>query len=432
MKKLLWVTACIFSTTLMVACGSKSKEKDDGVFKPALDTNTECQIKVVGDYSNFEALEAEFDRFNEYYPNVELSYVKLDDYVNTLGTSLASDDKPNIFFSYASWMAGDAKYDNIISHMEVLSDSNLKLKLDCIRPGLVNHDANNNVLMVPVFSRTYGMLVNNDLFQKEGVKVPTTWGELLTACSSFAEKEYKNPMMGFMKKSSNCLMQTIAYPSFVASLAKSQEAITKANNLDAEAGVYMREALEKVDYLIDNGAIDLEECDKIENDYNSVIKTFFYGDVPMMISTGDAASGTKKREIDENYPYISLETKFNYSYIPIPLTDKGGYFIDSPSVQFSVNKDCKNLDMTNEFMRFLVTKAELNNMASLKRLVTPTTETSFDPFYASFAQVPTERTFSPEALGIKDPAFKQIREASYKVGKGELTVEKAIEMYGSF
>ena len=42
--------------------------------------------------------------------------------------------------------------------------------------------------------------------------------------------------------------------------------------------------------------------------------------------------------------------------MPIPMTDDGGYFIDSPSIEFSVNKDCDDLDMTNEFMRFLVTK----------------------------------------------------------------------------
>ena len=431
MKKLLWVAACLFSTTLMVACGSKAKEKEDETFKPALNTETECKIRVVGDYSNFEALEDEFDRFNEFYPNVELSYGKVDDYVNTLGTTLESDDKPNIFFSYASWMGGDAIYNSIISHMEVLSDAKLKLKLDCIRPGLVNHDANNNVLMVPVFSRTYGMLVNNDLFAKEGVKVPTTWNELLAACQAFAEKGYKSPMMGYMKKSKNCLMQTIAYPSFVAQLAKNEGAIALANNLDAQAGEYMRESLEKVNQLITSGAIDLEECNKIENDYDSVIKTFFYGNVPMMISTGDAASGTKKRETNKDFPYINLEEKFNYTYNSIPLTDKGGYFIDSPSVQFSVNKDCDNLDMTNEFMRFLVTKAELNNMASIKRLVTPTVDTSFDPFFASFAQIPADRTFSPEGLGIKDPVFNQIREASYKVGKGELTVNEAVAAYGT-
>ena len=123
---------------------------------------------------------------------------------------------------------------------------------------------------------------------------------------------------------------------------------------------------------------------------------------------------------------------FDYSFSPIPLTDKGGYFIDSPSVEFSINKDCDNLDMTNEFMRFLVSKKELNLMASSKRLVTPTKELTFDPVYASFAKIPAERTFSPEALGVKDPLVKQLRVASYKVGRGDLTIDQAVALYGTF
>ena len=119
-------------------------------------------------------------------------------------------------------------------------------------------------------------------------------------------------------------MQTIAYPSFVAELSKSQDAINKANSLDPTAGEYMREALEKVNQLFTSGAINTEECNQIGDDYDSVIRTFFYGNVPMMISTGDAASGTKKRETNIDFPYYHLETKFTYSYIPIPLTDKGG------------------------------------------------------------------------------------------------------------
>ena len=87
--------------------------------------------------------------------------------------------------------------------------------------------------------------------------------------------------------------------------------------------------------------------------------------------------------------------------------------------------------MTNEFMRFLIRTEELNNMASLKRLVTPTNELSFDPVYASFGKIPADRTFSPEALGIKDPLVKQLRVASYKVGRGDLTVDQAVAQYGS-
>ncbi len=58
-------------TVLMVlslaACSSEKQEtaKEEG-FKPSLDTSTSCKITVAGGYDNFEALETEFDRFNEY------------------------------------------------------------------------------------------------------------------------------------------------------------------------------------------------------------------------------------------------------------------------------------------------------------------------------------------------------------------------------
>ena len=87
--------------------------------------------------------------------------------------------------------------------------------------------------------------------------------------------------------------------------------------------------------------------------------------------------------------------------------------------------------MTNEFMRFLLKNNELKNIASLKGLINSTKDEPFGAVYASFEQVPAERTFSPEVLGIKDPLAKQIRLASYKVGRGELTIDEAIAMYGS-
>jgi multiple sugar transport system substrate-binding protein len=88
--------------------------------------------------------------------------------------------------------------------------------------------------------------------------------------------------------------------------------------------------------------------------------------------------------------------------------------------------------MTNEFMRFLISKEELNAMASVKRLITPTNDLSFDSVYAPFGQVPADRTISPEVLGITDPLTVQIKNISYQVGKGEITVDDAVTLYGTF
>ena len=174
MKKALCVILALCTLISLAACGGKPQTEPVSGFKPALDTAADCKLTVVGSYDNFEALELEFDRFNDWYPNVQLSYVKLDDYSNVLGTALDGNEKPNIFFSY-SWMIGNEKYDPVFAHMEDLSDPALGLDLACIRPRLLSRDAEDRVLMVPVFSRTYGMLVNRDLFEKEGLSIPTTF-----------------------------------------------------------------------------------------------------------------------------------------------------------------------------------------------------------------------------------------------------------------
>ena len=426
MKKMLCVILGALLAIVPTACISRAKA--ESAFQPRLDTDTSCQITVIGSYSNFEALETEFDRFNEFYPDVEMSYWKPDDYNNLLGTVLESSNAPNIFFSY-QWMCGNEKYQQVYDHMEDLSDPQIGLDLDCLRTGLLNLDADGHLLMVPVFARNYGMLVNNDLFAKEGLQVPTTWEELLAVCEAFLSKGYASPMMGYSAGSSGCLMNTLVYPEVVAALSDNPEALQAANEMDPSAGVYMRPALEAMMQLIGNGYINLEKCDEISDNYTQVILRFFEGDVPMMICTGDTVSGTGKRESQSE---AFSKAPFSYSFTPIPLSEAGGYFIDSPSIQFSVNKTCDNLDMTNEFMRFLVSRQELNRMASSKRLVTPTTDLSFDAVYAPFGQVPAERIFCPEVIGITDSLATQVRNAAYQVGIGAVTIDEAVSQYGSF
>ena len=427
MKKIYSVILTAFIILGLAACGSGNQRENEEGFVPELDESTDCKISIAGTYSNFEALEAEFDRFNEHYPNVELSYTKIDEYNNSIDTVLNGKDAPNIFFSF-SWMTGNSAYDGVFAHMENLADPSLGLNLDCIRPGLLNRDAQGRVLMVPIFSTSYGMLINNDLFEKEGLKVPTNLQELFDVCASFREKGYESPMMGYSKDSSGCLMNTVAYPIFAKALSEHPEMVAPANQCDPAAGEYMRQSLEILSQLIDKKCVDLEKCSEIGDNYTEVIMRFYEGDVPMMICTGDTVSGTKKRESQSE---AFTAHPFTYTFAPLPTTDKGGYFLDSPSVQFSVNNSCDNLDMTNEFMRFLISKTELNQMASVKRLITPSTDLSFDKVYAPIGETAPELVISPTALGIEDTLAVQIRLASYLVGTGAMTIDEAVAKYGS-
>ncbi|MBQ3866640.1 MAG: carbohydrate ABC transporter substrate-binding protein, partial [Clostridia bacterium] len=259
MKRILTIALAALMLFSAAACGGpagqqqqqqeqQQQEEQKAGFEPKLDRETACVISVVGSYSNFEALEAEFDRFNEFYPDVELRYTKIDDYNNSLDTVLSGSEAPNIFFSF-SWMTGNPAYDGVFARMEDLADPALGLDLDFIRSALINRDAQGRVLSVPVFSTSYGMLINNDLFEKEGLKVPTTLQELFDVCAAFKEKGYESPMMGYSAKSSGCLMNIVAYPIFAGTLAKHPEMVAPANQGDPAAGEYLRPALETLSQM---------------------------------------------------------------------------------------------------------------------------------------------------------------------------------------
>ena len=430
MKKMM----CMFLAVLMIlgltACGAEKQEAapTEAGFKPALDSSVNCHISVAGGYSNFEALEAEFDRFNEYYPNVDLTFTKVDDYNNMIGMVLNGNDAPDIYVNY-SWMYGREQYQASIDHAENLADPSLGLDLDCIRSNMILNTGDGTLPMVPVFSNTYGMLVNNDLFKKEGLSVPTTYQELVAVCNAFREKGYENPLMGFSREETTSLFTLTIYPFFCGTLAQDEEAVKKLNSLDPSAGEYMRSSLEKIVQFLNDSCVNLDACAEIENNYEAVILRFFEGDVPMMACSGDTVSGTKKRESRSE---AFLAKPFSYSFVPVPMSDEGAVFLDMPNLQFSVNKDSANLEMANEFMRFLVTSRELNEMAQNKGLMSPTKDLSFNSMYAAFGSIPENRIISPEVLGLSDDAVIQLRMAVYGVATGAMTIDEAIAGFGTY
>ena len=149
----------------------------------------------------------------------------------------------------------------------------------------------------------------------------------------------------------------------------------------------------------------------------------------VFLYSGDTVSGTEKRE-SRSEAFIA--SPFNYSFVPLPMSDEGAIFLDMPNLQFSVNKDSENLAMANEFMRFLITSSELSNMAQRKGLMSPTKDLSFNTMYAAFGAVPESRILSPEEFGLNDDAVKQLRQAVYGVATGEMTIDDAVAAFGTF
>lgn len=394
-------------------------------FEPRLSQDTEGVINVVGHYNNFEAIEQEFNRFNEYYPDVEMKYTYLDNYSGIIAAAVSGSEAPDIFFTYP-WMANDESFSALFDAAEDLSQESLGIDLSCIRSDLLKPDEEGRILEVPVYTTTNGMLVNEDIFEKEGLSVPTTYQELLSVCEALKNAGYEHPVMGY--NSSGSIIFSLYYPDFIGEVFHDEKAVGELNDMAPSAAEYTRGSLELAEDFMSRGYVDIESCNALENDYDAVIMRFFEGDVPIMMATANTVSGTEKRESKSE---AFSANPFRYGFYLVPSTEEGGYFLSWVSIGFGVNRNSRNLDLTNEFMRFLITPEELNRMAEAKRMVTPCREISPDSIYAALRDVDSEHFINMSDLTLATEPDAQLRKAGWLVANGEMTAEEAIAAFGT-
>lgn len=394
-------------------------------FAPALDKDVKGELRIVGNYNNFEALEGEFDRFARVYPNVQASYTYLDNYNNSIISALSGSDAPDIFCGF-SWMVGRPDYDELFSHAEDLSAQDLKIDLGAVRESLLFADSAGKVLMVPVLSSTYGMIVNEDILKKEGLEVPTTLTALQDACQRLKQAGYVSPIVGYNKPKN--MWQTLAIPHLYKDVMGNEGAVQALNALTPSAGEYVRPTLEFVRTVVERCGIDLPTCDAVGDDYNKLILRFFEGDVPMILGSAETMSGTAKREhVSEAFE----KNPFSYSFRLIPANDEGLFSVDNASLLFAVNAAARNLSIANEFMRFLVRTEELNELARVKGVLTASATGSDDPSYSTLSDANHPDVVSTVRVGLSDGAIAQARTLACEVGNGRMSVDNAVAAYGT-
>ncbi len=418
--------ALLLAAILLSGCGKKTSvaQDDAPAFVPRLDSGTTGTILIAGHYANFEALEAEFDRFNAYYPGIELSYEYLDSYNSNIATAIAGSEAPDIFFTF-TWMLDKPECEPLFEAAEDLSAPALGINLSAVRQELMTEHPGGKMLMVPVLSSTYGMLVNQDLFKKHGIEIPQTYDDFKSACKKFIEEGIAVPILGGLSDKASSMYSAFSLPYFYHSVGLIPGSVPLLNSLNPEAGKFLAPLLSMTEDFMSSGIVNQSACKELKNDYDALIMRFFEGDIPIAITSADIVSGTKKRErLSEAF----IAQPFTYSFHPVPVPEYGGIFFNSPVIDFSVNRNSRNLALANEFMRFLLSSEELNNLSAIKRLVTVSTDFSFDEVYSAFAVA----TFVyAERTGLMDNAIKQVRRAVRNVANGTMSPEEAMASYGT-
>ena len=413
-----------FATVMVLATSGCNSEKP---FSPNLDTTTACKISVKGHYDNFEALDEQIHKFNSFYPNVEITYTKVDNYTkeDVANALFVGDTAPDIYFINNAWES-DSRYTNLFKYAEDLSDPKIGIDLSAVRDGLIYKDKEGHVPFVPIFTNSYGMIVNEEIFSKNNLSIPKTYTQLVHVCNSLIELGYTSPIMSY-----NASLYSLYFPYFLSTINGDKKAVDALNSLEASAGSYLKEGLEKANDFNNYHFIDKAKCTEeiAKDNTDGICLRFYKGDVPMMFTEVNRLSGSHKREASsEEYK----KNPFKYSFQPIPTDDIGGYFFNTITLSFAVNKESKNLEMANEFMRFLIRSQSLNEMNSSKRQISPAKTLGDDKLFNSFKQVLKEnRVLYNYTVGLSSNADTQARKA-FDALLGGASINEAMAQYGSY
>ncbi len=270
------------------------------------------------------------------------------------------------------------------------------------------------------------MIVNEELFSKNHLKIPKTYQDLISVCNSFRDLGYDSPVMSYKGS-----IFSLYFPHFMGNIAKDKDGVKALNDMDENAGEKIRSSLELASDFLSYEFIDKEKCiEEIAKDNtDSICYRFYEGDVPIIFTEVNRLSGSNKREAkSEAYQAHS----FPYSFQPIPTLDNGGYYYNTLTLSFAVNKESKNLKMTNEFMRFLIRSESLNGMSAKKRQISPAKVLGNDKLFNSFKDVlNNNQVVYNYEIGLSAEADIQVRK-TFDAFLNGASMDEAILDYGTY
>ena len=340
-------------------------------FVPALDTEAAVVINVVGGYDNFPSLDEVTLDFNEYYPNVEVSYSKVDDYNNVKDMLMTDNPDVDIFMANNTWVKNsDVVKESVVN----LADEELGFDLSALDEGVLESaKSGDELLRLPIYSTCTGLIVNKTLLEENNLEVPTNYEEFVSCCESLLAAGY-TPIMGYDADGKNNFSQGL-YSSMVMTLAakknENNEISTALNNEEEGAEEVYLEGLKQIEEFRQLGFYSSEANAEITDSYEAAILRFFEGDVPFLSATTETMSGTAKRESkSESF----TENPFEYTFIAAPIGEDGAYAYINSNEGLALNKNGANLEYATEFLRFYCQVSELNASADAKGMLSTSAE----------------------------------------------------------
>lgn len=273
------------------AGGNKAKNveiKFSHIWGSAADPFTPAAKKVIEDYQTAN-------------PNVKIAVDTNENeaYKTKIKAMAAANELPDIFSTWGGGFSQPFIQSKSVVQLDQYLTDDIKNKL--VNGALTNVTYDGKVYGLPFFLSVGAMFVNTELFDKNGVKVPTTWEELLTAVKTFKAKGI-TPMAVSGKDKWTIAMYFDVMALRAAGPEKVTKTLTKQGSFkDPE----FLNAANRFKELVDAGAFS-KGAAGVSNDEAEV--PFFEGKIPMMFKGSWTAgkAGSKDSKVAGKVKAISF------------------------------------------------------------------------------------------------------------------------------
>lgn len=418
MKKVVSVlSAAAAAAAILSGCSAENESKG---FSPSMDTSASAVIEVNGSWSNFEALEAAAADWNEIYPNVNISYTKIDNYYNMLEKLVDGDSIPDIVvFTPNTYYSGR---DKIIDNLADLSQAGLDTSIYG-EGALKAMTAGDKLCIFAWGTAAQGFVVNRTLLDSLGLSVPETHDEFIKVCDTLKENGYI-PIQGCTASFyGNILQNACNYRIFGES--DSAEVINALSSGKEGCGSFFTEEYRAMTELVENGYIDNAVNDSITDIYEGNILHFFEGETPFLCFTTEGFSGMKKRESKSE---AFTADPFEYEFVSLPICGDEKVLARDTFGGLAVVEGSENEEWAKEFLRFLCCEDEINKMAETKG-VPSVLGNGGSEYFSDIYDIPDERkadvSYMPRLIAVND----SLASTFYDIAHGDITTPEEAQSH---
>ncbi|MDD3214238.1 MAG: extracellular solute-binding protein [Eubacteriales bacterium] len=219
------------------------------------------------------------EEFEAAYPNikVELDMSEAEAYRTKIKTAVAANEAPDVFYYNAGGLLKSFVDAGKVLALDDYLDDATRSRI--VEGTLANMTFDGKVYGLPYTLACSVLYCNTDLFDQYGVKIPETWGELMTAVKTFKDAGLVPMALGGKDRWPTC-MYTDLITLRAAGYQESYDAFYKTEN-GSFVSDGMKLAAEKYNELIEAGAFPVDAV-ALTRDESEV--PFYNGEIPMYVN----------------------------------------------------------------------------------------------------------------------------------------------------